>query len=125
MADENKKDSGSWIALFIVVAVIACAIGIGIKNLTGGNSNNDNKSNGAYMDALRKCTVMEAADIYNTGIGGNRNTAFDDAKETCLSWYKSWGEEEFIEVSNLDWDDRKSEMIDGENLEHYLSILGW
>lgn len=78
-----------------------------------------------YMDALRKCTVTEAADIYNTGIGGDRNHAFDDAKETCQKWYKDWGEKDFIETSNINWEDRKGEVIEGKTLQEYLDALNW
>lgn len=85
-------------------------------------SNNNSNSNNS-MDALRKCTVMEAADIYTTG--GNSGSAFNDAKKQCESWYKQWGEKDFLEVVNEDWNNRQNEQIEGKPLSHYLDVLGW
>lgn len=86
------------------------------------------KSDDAFTDALRKCTVMEASDIYITGIGGSRSTAFSDALKTCNSFvvdtYKN-NRELFISDATTDWNDRKNEQINGRNLEYYLSTLGW
>lgn len=82
----------------------------------------------SYTDALRKCTVMEAFDINTTGIGAKTDNAFNDGRETCewmfKSVYKS-DEKDFIETVSIDWEDRKSEQIDGEAMPYYLSILGW
>ena len=83
------------------------------------------KSDEERLDALRKCTVMEAADIYNTGIGGNKNTAFDDAKNTCERNYESWSKKDFHDAVYEDWENRKNEVIEGKNLEYYLNVLGW
>lgn len=113
----KSKDSTNMIIGGIVVVAIACAIGIGIKNKV----DDENK----YMDTLRKCTVMEAADIYNTGVGGNKNTAFTDAKETCLDWYVEWGKEDFYKAVDTDWETRKSEVIEDKELNYYLNTLGW
>lgn len=83
----------------------------------------DNKNE--YMDALRKCSVMEAADIYTTGVGKKSDNAFNDGRETCESWYKQWGEKDFIEAVTEDWKNRQNEEIDGKPLSYYLDILGW
>ena len=58
----------------------------------------DSKKNN-YMDALRKCTVMEAADIYTTGIGKKSDNVFNDAKVTCESFYEQWGKKIFLRQS--------------------------
>lgn len=96
---------------------------------SNNNSNVENNSNSEvkddYMDALRKCSVMEAADIYNTGIGQKSDNVFNDGRETCEIWYKQWGEKEFIKVTNDDWENRKKEEVEGEKLSYYLDILGW
>lgn len=78
-----------------------------------------------YLDTMKKCTVMEAADIYTTGFGKQSNNAFDDAKETCSFWYKDWGEEEFYSAVYEDWSNRQSEEIEGQPLTYYLEILNW
>lgn len=86
-------------------------------------SNNSNQNN--YMEALRKCSVMEAADIYTTGIGKKSDNVFNDGRKTCESWYKQWGEKDFLEAVNEDWKNRQNEEIDGKPLSYYLDILGW
>ena len=93
------------------------------------NSNNQIKKEkteqNGYMEALRKCSVMEAADIYTTGIGHKSDNVFNDGRATCESFYNQFGEKDFIETVNLDWENRKNETIEGKPLSHYLDILGW
>lgn len=87
------------------------------------STNNTNKNN--YIDALRKCSVMEAADIYTTESSKNNDNVFNDGKETCELWYQQWGEKEFINIVDEDWKNRQNEQIDGKPLSYYLDILGW
>ena len=77
------------------------------------------------MDALRKCSVMEAADIYTTGIGKKSDNVFNDGRASCESWYQQWGEKEFISIVEEDWKSRQNEQIEGKPLSYYLDILGW
>ena len=82
----------------------------------------------SYTDALRKCTVMEAFDIHTTGIGAKTDNAFNDGRETCEWMFESvykGNEKDFIKTVGIDWEDRKSEQIDGESMPYYLGILGW
>ena len=62
------------------------------------NTEEQKNNNDEYMDALRKCSVMEAADIYTTGVGKKSDNVFNDGRETCESWYKQWGEKDFLEA---------------------------
>ena len=89
------------------------------------NTEEQKNNNDEYMDALRKCSVMEAADIYTTGVGKKSDNVFNDGRETCESWYKQWGEKDFLEAVNEDWKNRQNEEIDGKPLSYYLDILGW
>lgn len=124
----NKKNK---IAIIVAVIVGLAIIGgtIATKNKTSGNNDDKqveiSKTNDKYLDALRKCTVMEAADIYNTGIGRKSSNVFDDAKATCEGWYSDWGEKDFFDAVYTDWDNRKSETIEDKDLNHYLNVLGW
>ena len=68
---------------------------------------------------------MEAADIYTTGIGKKSDNVFNDARVTCDGWYSDWGEKDFFDAVYTDWENRKTEQVDGEPLTHYLDILGW
>lgn len=82
----------------------------------------------AVTEAMRKCTVMEAYDIYATGIGKKSKNIFNDGRETCTEFLRETyhnDEEKFIAAVNIDWENKKGELIDGKNLEYYLSILGW
>ena len=89
------------------------------------NNNTKSEQQDNYMNALRKCTVMEAADIYITGVGQKSDNVFNDARATCESFYDQWGEEEFIKTVNIDWKNRKNEKIEGKRLKYYLKILNW
>jgi len=68
---------------------------------------------------------MEAADIYTTGIGKKSDNVFNDGRDTCNTWYSQWGENDFFEAVYIDWENRKTEEIDGQPLTYYLTILGW
>ena len=69
---------------------------------------------------LQKCTVMEAADLYNTGATNETSVAFEKAKNSCKEWKTSWGEEQFDEVVEMDWKERQNEQINGKQLTEYL-----
>lgn len=77
------------------------------------------------LNPLRKCAVMEAADIYTTGVGKKSDNVFNDGREACEDLKKQLGDANFGEVVNADWANRKDEQIDGKPLEHYLTILDW
>ena len=119
------------IVIYLSLIVIICFIATGCDlNETEPSTNETTtqvteKSEDNYMDTLRKCTVMEAADLYTTGGSKTGENVFDTAKEQCESWYKQWGEEEFFKAVNSDWENRKDEQIEGNPLTHYLDVLGW
>lgn len=114
---EKKHKVGIVVAIIVGLSIIVGAIIAKSK----APADNDSK----YLDAMRKCTVMEAADIYTTGIGGDKSTAFEDAKETCKSWHREWLEKDFYDSVYEDWENRKTETIEGKNLDYYLNVLGW
>ncbi len=87
------------------------------------NSSSEEENN--WSDAMKKCTVMEAVDIQKTGIGRESDNVFDDAKETCNSWYTDWGDDAFYSAVYADWEDRKEETIEDKPLTYYLDILNW
>ena len=92
---------------------------------TKNDNQSNNKSNDSYMDALRKCTVMEASDIYTTGVGKKTDNVFNDAKTTCEGFKDMLGEKDFISTVAEDWKNRQNEQIEGKPLSYYLDILGW
>ncbi len=121
--EKNKKTLIIIAIIFIFLGLII-AMGGGNKKTNPNNITSEKNQTTAESDeALRKCIVMEAADIYNTGIGGNPDTAFEDARKTCEGWLLNWGEEEFVNLSQIDWENRKEETIDGKTLQYYLEEL--
>ena len=83
------------------------------------------KQNDQLMDALRKCTVMEASDIYTTGVGKKTDNAFNDGRDTCTELMDQMGYDDFVDTVNTDWQNRQNEQIEGKPLSYYLDILGW
>lgn len=134
----NKSNKTVLIILVSIGAVVFLLFLIGVST---GISNTSQKSTvkitpstsqkqdntEAFMDAKRKCTVMEASDLYNFG-GAKSNNVFNDAREWCeqelVSTYKN-NKDEFIKVVETDWGSRKDEQVDGKDLSYYLSVLGW
>lgn len=92
-----------------------------IVNQTTSISTNKNASKEILM--LKKCTVMEWADIVNTM--GNINTAFADAKTFCKNNLNSWGKDEFYEAVNYDWKNRKNDLLNGKTLDETLDTFDW
>ena len=77
------------------------------------------------LEAMRKCTVMEASDLIMTKATSDVNVAFDRAHKTCEFFYESFGEKDFIDSANIDWSSRKNEKIGQQTLDYYLNKLGW
>lgn len=75
--------------------------------------------------AMRKCTVMEASDIYTTGVGKKTDNIFYDAKNTCEAFYEGGTPESFYEAIDIDWENRSEEKIDDRSLTYYVDKLGW
>lgn len=67
---------------------------------------------------------MEAADIYTTGIG-KRVIMFSMTDEILAILGIHSSENDFFEAVYIDWENRKTEEIDGQPLTYYLTILGW
>ena len=116
----SKGKNSKALTILSVVGIIFIVVII-VAGIMSQNSSKEDK----LLDSLRKCSVMEGADIYNTQPGDKTENVFDKAKETCSSWVKQWGEENFIKNVNEDWESRKNEQVDGKPLEHFLSVLNW
>lgn len=90
------------------------------------NEESNNKpSEPAYMEYLRKCTVMEAYDIITTGVGNKSGNAYADAKKTCEGFYSSFGEKDFIDAVSTDWNSEQNNTINGKPLTECIKDLGW
>ena len=120
------KNKSVIICIGVVVILVIIGLAMGTKNTDNKETNNNaQKTDSSLLDALRKCTVMEASDLYRDGNTTAADNVFDKAKETCLSWSKQMDEKTFIESNDADWENRKNEEIEGKTLEYFLSALGW
>lgn len=103
--------AGGLIAI-IIIAVIA----INIAN----NKNNSQKM--SIQEAQTKCMLMEEADLVNTMGEPFGDTTTEKARDFCLSqWDRSKNpdntDEKFIELVQLDWEERKDEVLEGYTLQ--------
>jgi hypothetical protein len=145
MLQDNKAKNKKILTLVGVVLGVFILIGLvsGTNETTGNQeppkvnqqqSKNDkidtatNETNDPFMDAMRKCAVMEAYDINTTGIGAKTDNAFNDGRKFCEllfnDVYKN-DRDSFISDVATDWNTKKSKQVDGKDLTYYLSILGW
>ncbi len=127
----------------IIGAVFLCAI-IGITILiwycnvkllkdsddqtnTGGHTSQQTQTSCGYdaytVQLLKECTVMEVADIYNTG--EDKDNAYKNARKFCEDSLSSWGKEDFAEVIEIDWNKRKDEISNGTTLSSQAASLDW
>lgn len=110
------------IFLLLVIAIIMPNDNT-LKNEEKQETKEDIKLNDDVTNYMRKCTVMEASDLYTQNI--ESNNVFDDGLKQCDSIRKTMSDEEFIEIIKEDWKNRKDEEIEGHNLEYYLGTLRW
>lgn len=124
--DNNKK----W--FIIIGVVIACAVIGGVYNAI--NPKKDDKPTTTtttapkedVMEYVKKCAVMEAADLYTDKTRTSTENVFDAGRKTCEKLRTQIGDdEEFIKTVKADWERRKEEQIDGKPLSHYLTVLNW
>jgi hypothetical protein len=128
MVKKILKIIGIVIVAFIALCVIIAIASPKTDEDKAVESDVQQLADDVFTDHLRKCTVMEASDIYTTGIGGDKNTSFEDGRKFCESQFASTynnDKDKFIADVKIDWETRKNEVIEDNNLEHYLSILGW
>lgn len=75
------------------------------------------------IQLLKQCTVMEMADIINTG--GDKDNAYKNARNFCETSLSSWGKKVFAEAIEIDWSKRKDEMLNGATLASQAAELKW
>ena len=126
-----KKIFTIFVVVLFVFIVSGCSTSLNFVESTNEMESETKKTesqseqNDQLMDALRKCTVMEAADIYTTGVGKKTDNAFNDGRDTCTELMNQMGYDDFVDTVNTDWQNRQNEQIEGKPLSYYLDILGW
>lgn len=119
MKEPLKKSDKLTIAVLIAIFGFIFFIIIGV-----GISANDSKR--ADL-AVKHCTVMEGADIYTSKDYSSGENVFEIGLKRCKNFrknsYKNDGE--FADDIENKWESRKSEELDGHNLEYYLNEIDW
>lgn len=98
-----------------IIVVISVVVGL----------NGDKKEKELSMsitEAQTKCMLMEEADLVNTMGEPFGDATTEKAREFCLSqWDRSKNpdntDEKFIELVQLDWEERKDEVLEGYTLQ--------
>ena len=118
--DKKAKQIPRWGQILcgvITVIVIVCVV-VGIN----GNKKGSDAPSMTMTEAQTKCMLMEEADLVNTMGEPFGDATTEKARDFCLSqWDRSENpentDEKFIEIVELDWEQRKSEVLEGYTLE--------
>lgn len=98
-----------------IIVVVSAVVGL-------NGDKKDKESSMSITEAQTKCMLMEEADLVNTMGEPFGDDTREKAKNTCLSqWDLSKNpdntQEKFIEVVQLDWEERKDEVLEGYTLQ--------
>ena len=111
----------------ILILAVVIAAGIAIVN-HNSNKTEETKTDNTIStnEAQIKCTLMEEADLVNLMGEPFGDATTKKAEESCLAqWDKSKNsnntEEKFKEVVEMDWESRKTEVLEGYTLEEYYN----
>ena len=104
----------------IIVGAI-CAV-IVITAVVALNSKKSTKTQMSITEAQEKCVLMEEADMVNYMGEPFGNATTDKAEKFCLSQWDRWEnpnntDEKFIEIVQIDWEERKEEILEGYTLQ--------
>lgn len=111
----------------ILMVAIGVAVFIFIFNRGEGSEDNP-KPVMSMTEAQAKCTLMEQADLVNLMGEPYGDATFEKADKTCRhSWDKvnnpNASEEKFAEITASDWEERKTEKLNGHTLEELYNEL--
>lgn len=106
----SELPKGVQIAIGIIAIIIIVPIVVAI---TG------NKSQNKQIDeAIVKCVLMEEADIVNVAGEEWSDNVVKKAEKHCESGHETAEKEkQFIEIIQSDWEERKTEILNGSTLE--------
>lgn len=115
MVDKKKRPMPLWVKIIFILGVLL-VIGIIATNNNGENNQT------SIHEAQTKCMLMEESDLVNYMGEPFGNNTTKKAEEFCLSlWDKSQNpdnsEEEFVRIVEMDWAERKTEILEGYTLE--------
>ena len=102
----------------ILLTLIGLAIFIALIFAFINSQNKSNDSSISISEAQEKCMLMEEADLVNTMGEPFGSETTKKAEQFCLSaWDTSEKEATFKEDVKTDWENRKSEVLEGYTLE--------
>ena len=120
MAEDKKTQKiplwGQILCGVITIIVVISAI-VGLNG-----DKKDKESSMPITEAQTKCMLMEEADLVNTMGEPFGDDTTEKARDFCLSqWDRSKNpdntDEKFIELVQLDWEERKDEVLEGYTLQ--------
>lgn len=108
--------------LMIVISIVFLGAIINSNNKSDGDTTSDT----SLQEAQTKCILMEEADLVNYSGKPFGNSTRKEAEEFCLyQWDQSKNpdntKEKFKEIVNIDWESRKTEVLEGYTLEQYFN----
>lgn len=119
MAQDKKTQKiplwGQILCGFITIIVV-------VSIVVGLNGKKKDSPSMSITEAQTKCMLMEEADLVNTMGEPFGDTTTEKARDFCLSqWDRSKNpdntDEKFIELVQLDWEERKDEVLEGYTLQ--------
>lgn len=102
----------------IILTIIGLAIFIALIFAFINSQNKPDDSSMSISEAQEKCMLMEEADLVNTMGEEFGSATTKKAEQFCLSaWDTSEKEATFKEDVKTDWENRKTEILEGYTLE--------
>ena len=122
MGDKKRQPVPLWAKIIfgVFLLLLVCAIATSGNNNKKTDEKKEDKT--SVYDAQTKCMLMEEADRVNYMGDPFGEETTKKAQEFCLSqWDKTKNpdnsEEEFIKIVEMDWVERKNEVLEGHTLE--------
>ena len=111
--------------LLVGILILAVAIAVVITIINNNNSKSENNTM-SINEAQTKCMLMEEADLVNLSGKPFGPETTKEAEQFCLSqWDMTKNpnntEEKFKELVSMDWENRKTEVLEGYTLEEYYN----
>lgn len=113
------------VGILILAVAIAAVITI-INNNNNKSEENQPQNTMSINEAQTKCMLMEEADLVNLSGKPFGPQTTKEAEQFCLSqWDMTKNpdntEEKFKELVSMDWENRKTEVLEGYTLEEYYN----
>lgn len=115
---QEKKKIPLWAKIIIPIMVIIAICGIAGDKKQDSNPPETPQQTMSDQEAQTKCMLMEEADLVNLAGETFSNEVVEKAQKFCLSLWDSPDKvESFKKATEMDWGERKTEILQGYTLE--------